>query len=234
MNFKTTMFLSLEPEEEKILAGMKSRARYNTRLADRKGVEIVEDSSQEGLENLWGMFELTADRSDFWYRPKEYQVPMWRTLVDAGRARVLFAVHEGDLLAAVFLGVLGEKGWYQYGASTNEKRNLKATHLLQWEAMKWAKQHGVTYYDMVSIPSPDELHEDHPLYGVYKFKASFGGEMANFVGCLDLPAETRPRKPLEPVRAGVLSSLPEAQRRHILLAAGRSQTKSPPCRVISA
>lgn len=44
------------------------------------------------------------------------------------------------------------------------------------------------YYDMVAVPPPDELdNEGHPLHGVYKFKSGFGGEVTEFLGCLDLP-----------------------------------------------
>ncbi|CAN5907201.1 peptidoglycan bridge formation glycyltransferase FemA/FemB family protein [soil metagenome] len=187
LNFKTTLVVDLSPPEEEIMANMRKSNRSSVRSAARKGVEVVEDSTSHGLQTFWEMFELTAQRSGFWYRPKDYQVPMWRSLMEAGRAHLLFAEHEGDQLAGMFIGKLGYKCWYQYGASTNEKRELNGTHLLQWEMMKWAKSHGVTYYDMVSIPNPDELNEDHPLYGVYKFKAGFGGEIASFVGCLDLP-----------------------------------------------
>ncbi len=193
LNFKTTMVLDLEPPEEELMANMKKDTRYGIRRAGREGVEVVEDNSEAGIEEFWRMFEVTADRNGFWYRPHEYQVPMWRAMIEARQARLFFADHEGDRLAGMFVSNLGHKCWYSYGASTTEKRNLNPTYLLQWEAMRWAKERGVTYYDMVSIPSPDELHGDHPLYGVYKFKAGFGGEVKDFVGCLDLP--------INPIRA---------------------------------
>ncbi len=189
LNFKTTMVLDLEPSEDDLMANMKKSTRYGIRRASREGVEVVEDNSEAGIEQFWQMFEVTADRNGFWYRPKEYQVPMWRAMIEAGQARLFFADHEGDRLAGMFLSNLGRKCWYNYGASTTEKRNLNPTYLLQWEAMRWARERGITYYDMVSIPSPDELHEDHPLYGVYRFKAGFGGEIKDFVGCLDLPVK---------------------------------------------
>jgi lipid II:glycine glycyltransferase (peptidoglycan interpeptide bridge formation enzyme) len=188
LNHKTSYLVDLSRSEEDILAGMKSRARYNTRLADRKGVEIVEDDSKEAQEAFWDMFEVTARRNDFWYRPKEYQLGVWRTMFEAGRAHLFFAVHEGDKLAGSFALIFGQRCWYFQSASTNEKRNLKPPHLMQWEMMKWAKKRGVIYYDMMAIPSPEELeNEDHPLHGVYKFKAGFGGEVVDSVGCLDLP-----------------------------------------------
>jgi lipid II:glycine glycyltransferase (peptidoglycan interpeptide bridge formation enzyme) len=62
------------------------------------------------------------------------------------------------------------------------------TYLLQWEVgMRWAKKRGMTYYDMVGVPHPENLNPDDSLWGVYKFKVGFGGEISDFLGCFDLP-----------------------------------------------
>ena len=41
---------------------------------------------------------------------------------------------------------LGDKMWYQYGASRSEGRNLMPAPLLQWEVMRWGARHA----DMLS------------------------------------------------------------------------------------
>jgi peptidoglycan pentaglycine glycine transferase (the first glycine) len=188
LNFKTTMIVDLNPSEEDLLANMNSKTRYNVRLASRKGVRVVEDNSLEAREHFWEMFEQTAKRNGFVIRrPHDYNFAAWRAMYEASKAHLFFATHEGDRLAAMLIYVLGHKYWYMLGASTNEKRNLMPSHLLQWEVMRWAKQRGITHYDMVAVPSPDDLDESNSLYGVYRFKAGFGGEMTDFVGCFDLP-----------------------------------------------
>ncbi len=189
LNYKTTMIVDLSPSEEDLLSNMKGKTRYNVRLAARKGVRVEEDGSPEAREFFWRMYEQTARRNGFWHRPRDYHSAMWQTLFDAGRARLFFATHEGERLAAMLVYTFGNKYWYAQGASTDERRNLMPTYLLQWELMRWAKRQGITYYDMVAIPSPEDLDESHPLYGVYKFKIGFGGEVADFVGCLDLPVK---------------------------------------------
>jgi lipid II:glycine glycyltransferase (peptidoglycan interpeptide bridge formation enzyme) len=55
------------------------------------------------------------------------------------------------------------------------------TYLLQWEVMRWARERGKRYYDMVAVPRPENLHEEDPLWGVYRFKVVFGGEIADFL-----------------------------------------------------
>ena len=194
LNFKTTLVVDLSHSEEQILANMKKGTRYSVRSAGKNGVEVVKDNSPEAIEQFWGMIELVIQRNKFWHRPKEYVVSSWQALFDAGMADLFFAEHEGDRLAGLLAITMGHKYWYLSGASTDEKKKLNASHLLQWEVMKWAKERGATYYDMVNVPHPDELREGHPMSGIYKFKAGFGGEIADFIGCYDLPVKPRPAK----------------------------------------
>jgi peptidoglycan pentaglycine glycine transferase (the first glycine) len=87
----------------------------------------------------------------------------------------------------MYVFTFGEKYWYMYGASSDEKRNLKPNYLLQWEVMRWAKRRGLMHYDMVGVPKSEELNEDNSLWNVYKFKEGFGGEISDSLGCYDLP-----------------------------------------------
>lgn len=187
LQFKTTMIVDLSPSEEQLLANMKGKTRYNIRLAAKKGVEIVEDNSMAAREAFYELFKITAERDGFSLRPYEYYERLWRTMYAAGRAHLFFAMHDGQRLAGIYIHTFGHKYWYHLGASTNEKRNLMPAYLLQWEVMRWANARGITYYDMVAIPNPEKLNEDDPMWGLYRFKAGFGGEIREFLGCLDLP-----------------------------------------------
>jgi peptidoglycan pentaglycine glycine transferase (the first glycine) len=112
---------------------------------------------------------------------------MMRTMHDAGQGHLFLAVHEGKPLAGVFVFVFGGQYWFMHGASSPEKRAYNPNHLLQWEVMRWARGRGIDYYDMVGIPKAEDRNEDDPYYGVYRFKIGFGGDVTDFVGCLDLP-----------------------------------------------
>ena len=206
LNFKTTMVVDLNLSEEDLLANMKGKTRYNIRLAARRGVEVVEDNSLEARERFWGMFEQTAKRNGFVIRrPPDYNFAAWRAMCEAGRAHLFFATHEGDRLATMLVYSFGPKYWFMLGASTNEKRNLLPSHLLQWEVMRGARQCGVTRYDIVAVTSPDNLDdESNSLHGVYRFEVRFGGEIEDFVGCLeDVVPEKRRRR----LRSGTFSGL---------------------------
>jgi lipid II:glycine glycyltransferase (peptidoglycan interpeptide bridge formation enzyme) len=193
LNYKTTMIIDLEPSEEELLARMKEKTRYNIRLAGRRGVEVVEDNSPEARETLWRMMETTAERDGFSIRrTKDYHYSVWDLIYSRDRAHLFFAQHEGDRLAAMMIYAFGRKYWYMVGASTNEKRKLMPPYKLQWEGMRWAKVRGITRYDMVAIPRPEDLTEENEMYGLYRFKSGFGGEITDFVGCYDWPIRKIP------------------------------------------
>ena len=50
--------------------------------------------------------------------------------------------------------------------------------------IQWAKNNGCTLYDFRGVPG--DVGEDHPLYGLIKFKRGFNGEYTQFVGEYDL------------------------------------------------
>lgn len=198
LNFADTIVMDLSPSEDELMAGMTGKSgkttRYNIRAAGKKGVEIYQPRDFEwAFETLWGWMQDLAENKEGFHliRPREYLHEATRRMWDADQGRFFAAEHEGDTLAIAFFFDLGEKLWYMYSGSAAHKQNLNSNHLLQWEAIRWAKERGVTYYDMVSVPPPGQRDESHPAYGVYKFKTGFGGEIFEFVGCLDLPVKPR-------------------------------------------
>jgi lipid II:glycine glycyltransferase (peptidoglycan interpeptide bridge formation enzyme) len=190
LNFDTTITADLSPPEEELLARMRKSTRYGVRRAAREGVEVVEpEDFERAWETFYGWMKGTAERKSGFTirRPRAYLHDMMRAMHDAGQGHLFLAVHEGAPLAGVFVFTFGEKYWFMHGASSTEKRSYTPNHLLQWELMRWAKRRGMRHYDMVGIPKPEDRNENDPYYGVYKFKIGFGGEVTDFLGCLDLP-----------------------------------------------
>jgi lipid II:glycine glycyltransferase (peptidoglycan interpeptide bridge formation enzyme) len=184
IQFRNTVALDLRPDEDDLLAGMKSKTRYNVRLAGRKGV-TVRLGGLDDLETIYRMYVTTAERSEFVIRPFEYYRDAWGDFVDAGLAKPFLAEFEGQPLAALILFCFGKVAWYMYGASSERHRNRMPNYLLQWEAMRWAKAQGCTRYDFWG--APDELDESDPMWGVYRFKAGFGGRFVARIGAYDFP-----------------------------------------------
>ena len=98
---------------------------------------------------------------------------------------VFFARYKGQPIAAVFVFAFGGKVWYMYGASLSKYRNVMPNHALHWYVMQWAKERGYKQYDLWGVPSNPT--QDHPLYGVWRFKKGFGGKLVKNIGMTDLP-----------------------------------------------
>jgi len=188
---RRTLHVDLRPSEEKILAAMKSKTRYNVRLAERRGVEVrVGDA--EDISTFYRLSQLTAERDGFGIHSQGYYQRAYELFAPAGLARLFLAEYRGQSLAALMAFACGRRAWYFYGASSNEERHRMPSYALQWAAMRWAKARGCTTYDLWGVPDEDEevleaefLKCREGLWGVYRFKRGFGGRLVRYIGAYD-------------------------------------------------
>ncbi len=185
VQFRNTVELDLTQSEENLLTAMKSKTRYNIRLAGRKGI-VVRPGSSADLPIIAGMYQETAKRDGFTIRPLPYYLDAWESFLSAGMARPLLAEYEGEPVAAIILVRYGKRAIYMYGASTSRERKRMPNYLLQWEGIRWAKSEGCTVYDFWG--APDEFVETDPLWGVWRFKDGFKGDVIWHIGAWDYPA----------------------------------------------
>ena len=182
---KYSFWLDLTKSEEELLAGMKSKTRYNVRLAEKKGVKVVEDSSNKGFEDYWKLMKETTSRQAFYAHNKAYHQKMWREMKKAGQAHLFKAMYKGEVLAVWIVFILDKVLYYPYGASSRKYRELMANNLLAWEVIKFGKKKGCKLFDMWGSLGKDPSKKD-PWYGFHKFKEGYGGELVEFVGSWDL------------------------------------------------
>ncbi len=110
-------------------------------------------------------------------------------LLQMAAVLILTADFDGAPVAALMVFAFGERAWYFYGASSDRHREHMPTYLLQWEAMRWARQRGCLEYDLWGVPDADEaelendfLQRSDGLWGVYRFKRGFGGSLRRSLG----------------------------------------------------
>lgn len=174
--------LNLEGKtNDELLASFHQKTRYNIRLAARKGVE-VKICGKEMIPAFSELMLVTGVRDGFVTRQPEYFANMLDNLGE--HCRLYMAFHEGQPIAGTLAIWYGDKVWYLYGASSNEHRNLMPNYLLQWEMIQWATEKGCRMYDFRGVPGL--VPEDHPLYGLVKFKRGFNGDYTEFVGEMDM------------------------------------------------
>jgi peptidoglycan pentaglycine glycine transferase (the first glycine) len=193
-----TIVVDIAPAEDAILAQMRSKTRYNIRLAERKGVNVREGTVDDAAA-FYGLMTETGSRDEFGVHSEAYYRRVFELFLPfhgtpspgtpSGHAALLLAEVEGELVAALVVFALGTKAWYLYGASSDRHREKMPPYALQWAAIRWAKARGCTSYDLWGIPDFDEetleaefTERNDGLWGVYRFKRGFGGQVIRCVG----------------------------------------------------
>jgi lipid II:glycine glycyltransferase (peptidoglycan interpeptide bridge formation enzyme) len=213
IQFRNTVLVGLNEDEDDLLMRMKSKTRYNIRLAKRRGV-TMRPGGVEDIDLLYRMYAHTSVRDDFLIRGKDYYDLVWRTFFKADLAEPLIAEVEGEPVGAVVIFRFGGRAWYIHGMSLDEHREKMFSYRLQWEAMLRSKEAGCTAYDMWG--APDTFDKSDPMWGVYRFKDGFGGQVVRTLGAWDYPV----RPLLYRLYSQVLPRLLNVMRRR-----GKSETK---------
>ncbi|MFC1678182.1 lipid II:glycine glycyltransferase FemX, partial [Patescibacteria group bacterium] len=169
-----TLILDIKRPEGDILNQMHHKTRYNIRLAEKKGV-IVRKALSDDFEKFWNIMEETRTRDGFRLHPKDH----YEKMLDLNNMILLVAEYNNKIIAGMILSVYGDMGTYVHGASSNQYRNVMASHLLQWQAIKITKSKSCNYYDFNGIDEAKWL-------GVTRFKKGFGGEIIDYPGTYDL------------------------------------------------
>lgn len=184
-----SLVIDISGTEEQILAQMKQKTRYNINLAVKKNV-VVKPHSNMGA--FFHLMEITGQRDQFGIHNLAYYQRAYDLFRAHDRCQLLLAEYDGSPLGAIIVFRNGSRAWYFYGASSNTHRDRMPNHLLQWEAMCWAKSQGCREYDLWGVPDEDLdtleanfTKRDDGLWGVYRFKRGFGGVLKRSVGPWD-------------------------------------------------
>lgn len=161
--------------EEELFASFHQKTRYNIRLATKKGVTIRE-GKREDIAEFQQIMEVTGQRDKFPIPSVEYFEELY-DMMGEEHVKILFADYEGQPIAVTYNFIYGDKVWYMFGGSLNEKRNLMPTYLLQWENIKWAKENNCNIYDFRGICAVDLEHRNE---GLYRFKKGFKPDLIEF------------------------------------------------------
>ena len=178
-------------DDDALLAAFDKDTRYAVRRAEREGVlvEITEEAGDTAaIDALHGLVGETQRRAGFPMPPLERYRVAWRALAGAGRAVILEARRDGELLASGMVVIEGERSYYLFSGSRREERGEPkhyASYALQWAMMRLARDRGAREHDLWGIAPPDAA-PDHPWYGVALFKKGFGGREVAWAGSWDL------------------------------------------------
>lgn len=168
---KEFLVLSLEKNKEELLAQMKSKTRYNIRLAEKKGIQVRPPATREEELEFLDLFTATAKRKKITLHSREYYQKSIEFFTGE-RGQTFVAVKDGKVLAGGIIAFWGKTAYYLHGASSDEGRSDMAPYLLQWEQIRFAKAKGCTQYDFGGVSIKYQV-PGKDWRGITRFKQGF-------------------------------------------------------------
>jgi peptidoglycan pentaglycine glycine transferase (the first glycine) len=186
VQFRNTVEIDLTEPEEAWLGRLKQKARYNLRLGEKRGVQ-VRIGTQPDLPLLYRMYAETSVRDGFLIRSQDYYQTLWQTFLTQGMLDPLIAEVAGEPVAGIMVFYFAGRAWYLQGMSRDLHREKMPNYLLQWTAIRRARERGCHTYDLWG--APDQFDESDHLWGVYRFKEAIGGRVLRTLGAWDYPVQ---------------------------------------------
>jgi len=212
MQPKEIFVIDITKPEEQLLAEMKSKTRYNIKLAEKKGVNVYAiTNSQETKDKQISNFKfqisnpfdeflrlvkITARRNEISAHPEEYYRKMWE-IIPSANLKLYIAEYQEKIIATNLVLFYGQFATYLHGASDNDFREVMAPYLLQWQVIQDAKKNGCAFYDFGGVSSGSTALDHSDLKrpdrydswkGITKFKLGFSPETKaiEFPGSYDI------------------------------------------------
>lgn len=179
-----TQMIDLQKSEEELFKNLHYKTRYNIRLAQKKNVMIKQMDNNQGFEIFIKLYFQTCQRQKYHGHNYRYHRTIWKNF-HKKIAHILVAFYQDLPLAAYQLWLYKNRLYYVYGGSSDQYRNLMASNLLMWEAIRFGKIKGARVFDLWGSLSPNYSRDDS-WAGFTRFKQGYGGKFVQLIGSYDL------------------------------------------------
>jgi len=172
----STFVIDLDKDEEKMLKHFHPKTRYNIKKAQKEGVLIFEDNSDNTFKKYLKLTKETIERQKFFAHSQKYHELMWQTLYP-NIAKLFVAKYKNEIITTWILFQWKDTLYYPYGASTHKYKNVMANNLMLWEIIKYAKKEKLKYFDLWGREEGK---------GFTNFKSGYNPQIVEFIGTWDL------------------------------------------------
>lgn len=178
-----TVIIDLDANEESLLSNMRRQTRYEVRRADKLGIKVTSNNSEELFREFQKVQAETAKRQGF--VPPSLKTLMAEREAFGENAKIYVAeTTKGDKIAYGLIIRDGLEGDYYEAASTELNRKMPGAYALLWQVMRDLKAEGYKRFNLWGIAPPGQ--PNHRYAGVTTFKTGFGGEVVEYVPAHDL------------------------------------------------
>jgi Acetyltransferase (GNAT) domain len=145
---RASLRIDLRPALPDILNSFRKTTRSEIRRAQSAGAHIVPAADGNASEEFLELYQTMAREKGFAPEPEQHVRNVLAWLFNNSRRGVLLSASwKGELLGGVVAIRAGSRCWYVWGA-TKKSAPVTVGHLLQWQAVKWAKEQGCNEYDL--------------------------------------------------------------------------------------
>jgi len=178
--------LDISKTEDQVLNQMRKTTRYLIKKAEKnKDIEIVKGTD---LEQFSRLLAKTAIRHRFVPFSLKYLKNQFSCFSSDNQITMYLGKYKGEVISGAVIVFWQNIGFYHHGASVpkHNSNEVPVSYLMQWQAIKEAKNRGCTRYNFWGIAEAED-DKKHPWHGLTVFKKGFGGQRKNYVKTQDLP-----------------------------------------------
>lgn len=181
---RRSWMLDIRPSVPELLSGMQASSRYNINRGARNLV-VREGHGPEDRAIFYRLYSETAARDGFVIHPQAFYDTLMDMFEGKGAGVLHIVEYQGTPIAAHMAMRCGKVTTSMYSSSSNQHRNQRPNHPMQWGAIQWAKAHGCEIYDFRAIA--EVLEPDTEFYSLYTYKKGYGGYSYLSLATHDLP-----------------------------------------------
>lgn len=191
MHPEVTWELDITFPEDAILKNMRKTTRYLIRQAEKNpDIQIIKTDNVEDLKLFWPVYLETAKRHNFVVFSQDYLKAEFESFINDKQITIFLGKYKGEVVSAAIFVFWQGTCFYHHSGSLSKYNKIPVSYLLQWEAIKEARNRGCRAYNFWGIAPNIETETDaqkskHPWAGLSLFKMGFGGYKKNYIKTQD-------------------------------------------------
>jgi len=183
--YEATWKLDIYPSEDELLKNMRKTTRYLIKKdSENTDISIEKSTNPENVAIYQELNKEVSKRQKFVPFSPNFIKNEFDVFAPDKEIIFLFGKYKGQVVAGAMVIFWSGIAFYHQAASLKKYAKFSVPYLLQWEAIKEAKQRGCKIYDFWGFTDPEKFPK-HPWAGPTLFKMGFGGYKKEYVKTQD-------------------------------------------------
>jgi len=183
--YEATWKLDIYPVEDELLKNMRKTTRYLIKKASENyDISIEKTADVKNIEIYQKLNKEVSRRQRFIPFSDNYIKNEFEVFKKDNEVVFLFGKYKGEIAAGAVVIFWSGIAFYHQAASLGKFAKFSIPYLLQWEAIKEAKNRGCLVYDFWGFTDPEKFPR-HPWAGPTLFKMGFFGYKKEYIQTQD-------------------------------------------------